>query len=35
LIQQRDQGKFNIIAFGVDVATGKGFEIASQQEVQN
>jgi len=26
---------FNIIACGVDVATGKGFEIASQRKVQN
>ena len=26
---------FNIIACGVDVATGKGFKIASQRVVQN
>jgi len=35
LIQQRDQGKFNIIACGVDVATGAKIEITHQREVQN
>jgi hypothetical protein len=35
LIQRLGQGKFNIIACGVDVATGKGFEIALHRVVQN
>jgi len=35
VIQRLEQRKFNIIACGVDVATGKGFEIALHRVVQN
>jgi len=35
VIKRLGQRKFNIIACGVDVATGKGFEIVLQREVQN